>query len=196
MSNWRAVQTLDDCLLFSDILEQADNDLWYRVSRNKGQREHDANFMLTNQVPREDYSQAIYEDGDKKCAFQYSVEGSIGRIRSAVGIGFDQDLFTNCRGAVAVLAEKIRSEMDTKKINRFYSISPRTKYGECMAYWADLLLKEATVTILNDISWKLDFDRSQKAIDETDFTKIRKQKTDVNPDLKPINFNPNVSRSV
>lgn len=171
---WRKAETIEDAVLILQIAEASDK-VSYNTSGIKGAIEYKSQelFTLFSDTNEQFW---IYEDGEGKGALRLNKRVKpngieTGRICNFVASGFDPDLFTNWQIAFPILMTKVREVYDEWKITDYMGIIPRTKTGECLAYFCDILCWDSEpVGYMPDMQgFKVDFNRApeKKPINES-----------------------------
>lgn len=167
---WRQIETIEDSMKALEILELAEPNL-YGTSFIKCQREEKSKKIVA------DRKSWIYEDSGKSIILKFSVNNlGIGHIEVCVPYGFSDDIYESCKEALPIAVSKVREIMKEMELTRAYAVSPKTKLGECMAYLAETLLGDASVSEMPDrMGWKTEI-----VLDDTkeEIKEYRKSKVD------------------
>lgn len=184
---WRKAITTEDASLILDINRQNDQYV-YDLTNIKGAIDYRITDLVNNKFNDKSKQYWIYEEKENKAVIvMFKNNNGIGHIENFCAIGFNVDLYSRWKIAFPILVDKVREIADTWGLTHYYAISPRTRNGECQAYFAQIYLWEATVTLSEDQqSWLITVKREQEKIpvDESQYKVINPNPT-VDADVVP-----------
>lgn len=183
---WRQALTTQDAADFMAIRTVSDPDAYMDMSKIKGAiARHSQTWAIRFAGPDEEAW--IYEDGAAHAALHIiRAAAGIGHIRAFAAYGFDADLMKNWRAAYKILMDKARQVFDGSGVKEFSGRIPRTRVGECIAYFGDATMWEKTSKSIEKLhSYKFEFNRKDvKPVDEAVYPEYFV--SDITPDaLKP-----------
>jgi len=194
---WREIQTTEDAQSFLLICEQSDPTI-YPVSTIKNALEYKSAQLLESNAAA-DVEHWLYEDGAARAALKLikhtHSDPSVGRIVTCCQVGFDDDLFTSWKIAFPILLDQSRARFDAWGVKNFIGIAPRTKNGECLAYFTDSMMWEKTHAALHEdgMSYRFQFTRDEK-IKPADETKHKAYfETAIVPDALPASVKDDIT---